>query len=66
MLSQGEPGVTGKISVLGSYDVADGPPWGWRTMYAQPSPDELVISHFNIPPEGNEYLGVETRYTRVG
>jgi hypothetical protein len=26
---------------------------------------ELVISHFNIPPGHDEYLGVETRYRRV-
>jgi len=65
MLSEGEPGATDAISVLGSYDGGDGPQWGWRTTFAQPSGDELVISHFNIPPGGDEYLGVETRYRRV-
>lgn len=66
MFSEGEPGVTDEISVLSHYDVAGGPPWGWRTTFAQPSLDELVVSHFNVPPEGEEYLGVETRYRRVG
>ena len=65
MLSEGEPGVTDAISVLGSYDVAGGPPWSWRTTMSQPLADELVISHFNIPPGGDEYLGVETQYQRV-
>jgi len=65
MLSEGEPDVTDAISVLGSYGDDDGPPWGWRTTFAQPSADELVISHFNIPPGSDEYLGVETRYRRV-
>ena len=65
MLSEGEPGATDVISVLGSYDAEEGPPWGWRTTFARPSPDELVNSHFNIPPGGEEYLGVETRYGRV-
>jgi hypothetical protein len=64
-LSDGRPGETEAISVLGSYDGGEGLPWGWRTTFAQPSPDELVISHFNIPPGGDEYLGVETRYRRV-
>ena len=27
--------------------------------------DDLVISHFDIPPRGPEYLGVETRDRRV-
>ena len=27
--------------------------------------DDLVISHFDIPPGGPEYLGVETRDRRV-
>jgi hypothetical protein len=65
MLSEGEAEVTEDVSVLGSYDAGEGPPWGWRTTFARPSPDELVISHFNIPPGGEEYLGVETRYSRV-
>ena len=65
MLSEGEPGATDTISVLGSYDVGDGSRWGWRTTFAQPSDDEFVISHFNIPPGVDEYLGVETRYRRV-
>jgi hypothetical protein len=66
MLSEGERDLTDAISVLGSYGGGDGgPAWGWRTTFAQPSDDDLVISHFNIPPGGDEYLGVETRYRRV-
>jgi len=65
MLSEGEPGVTDAISVLGGYRAGDGARWGWRTTFARPSVDELVISHYNVPPAGDEYLGVETRYERV-
>jgi len=65
MLSEGEPGVTDAISVLGSYDVGEGPHWGWRTTFEQPSADALVIAHFNIPPGGDEYIGVETSYARI-
>ena len=64
MLSLGEPGVRNEVSVLGSYDAPSGPPWGWRTTFSTPSADELVVSHYNVPPEGSEYLGVETRYRR--
>ncbi|MDH4104142.1 MAG: DUF1579 domain-containing protein [Thermoleophilia bacterium] len=65
MLSVGEPGATDTISVLGAYDAGDGSQWGWRTTVVQPSHDELVVSHFNIPAGADEYLGVETRYRRV-
>jgi len=65
LLSAGEPGAIDAISVLGSYDAGDGSRWGWRTAFAQPFADELVVSHFNIPPGVDEYLGVETRYRRV-
>ena len=65
MLSEGEAAVTDTISVLGSYDAGVGPKWGWRTIFAQPSADELLVSHFNVPSGGEEYLGVETRYHRV-
>ena len=65
MLSEGEPGATDAISVLGGYRAGDGARWGWRTTFARPSVDELVISHYNVPPAGDEYLGVETRYERV-
>jgi len=66
MLSEGAPGVTDEISVLGHYDAAEGPPWGWRTSLGQSSPDALVVEQFNVPPGGEEYLAVETRYRRVG
>ena len=65
LVSEGESGATDGISVLGSYGGDDEPPWGWRTTFRGPSADELVISHFNIPPGGDEFLGVETRYRRV-
>jgi Protein of unknown function (DUF1579) len=64
MILEGDPGAIDTISVLGSYDVGDGSRWGWRSAFAQPSPDELVIAHFNIPAGADEYLGVETRYRR--
>lgn len=65
MLSDGKRGVTDTISVLGTYDAGDGSGWGWRTTFAQPTADELVVAHCNLPPGVEEYLAVETRYRRV-
>ncbi|WP_225412733.1 DUF1579 domain-containing protein [Stigmatella hybrida] len=55
------------LAVLGSYGAPSGPPWGWRTEIHQPSADALVITHYNIPPEGQgpESKAVETVYRRV-
>lgn len=56
----------GRFTVLGSYgDGAGGAPWGWRTEIEQPGDDELVITMFNISPQGEETKAVETRYVRV-
>jgi hypothetical protein len=50
-----------EFSAHGSYDVTDSAPWGWRSMFVKPTPDELVVSH---SPAGDEYLDVETRNRR--
>lgn len=64
MLSEGEPGVSDVVSVLGAYDAGDGVQWGWRSTFELGSSDELVVSHANIPFGVPEYLAVETRYRR--
>ncbi|WNG32926.1 DUF1579 domain-containing protein [Archangium violaceum] len=51
--------------VLGSYEAPSGPPWGWRTDIQQPAPEQLIITHYNISPEGQETRAVETVYRRV-
>ena len=52
--------------VLGSYgDGQGGPRWGWRTRLEQPDPDSLIITMFNLSPQGEEMRAVETRYSRV-
>ena len=56
----------GGFKVLGSYgDGRGGPRWGWRTEIAQPSADELVVTMFNITPDGEETRAVETLYARL-
>ncbi|MFY0580084.1 DUF1579 domain-containing protein [Cystobacter fuscus] len=65
MFSTGSRGGQG-YAVQGSYAAPSGPPWGWRTEIHQPEPDRLLITHYNIPPEGQgpETKAVETEYRR--
>lgn len=52
------------FGVLGSYEAPSGPPWGWRTEVQQPEADRLIITHYNITPDGQEAKAVETDYRR--
>jgi hypothetical protein len=64
---QPAPAGTRLFSALGSFaDPTGGPDWGWRTVIEQPDPDHLAIKMYVIPPDGQEQLGVETQYARVG
>ena len=52
--------------VLGSYpDPNGGPDWGWRTEVVLVDNDHLVITAYNIPPEGGEAKATEALLTRV-
>jgi len=54
------------VSVLGSYGGAGMPePWGWRTEIETPSADSLIITAYNISPEGESVKATETIYTRI-
>jgi hypothetical protein len=65
MLSNGK-GTENGFSVLGSYGGSDIPvPWGWRTVAELQQPDLLVITAYNISPEGQEDKATETVYTRL-
>jgi hypothetical protein len=54
------------VSVFGLYDVEPGTPrWGWRTAYRMPSKDTLIITAFNVSPQGDESKAVEVHYKRT-
>lgn len=64
MLSVGEP-KSPPFEVLGSYpDPEGGPAWGWRTTLSLADSNQLVARHFNITPQGDDVLAVETIYQR--
>ncbi len=53
------------FAVLGFYGGnGDTPAWGWRTEIAIVDQDHIVISAFNITPEGLEAKALETQYRR--
>ncbi len=52
------------LTATGSYAAPSGPDWGWRVELHVVSPDELLVRHYNILPDGEEALAIEARYTR--
>ncbi len=49
--------------LLGHYDAPEGPPWGWRTEVELVDSARLVITMYNISPEGEEAKAVEMTLT---
>ncbi len=64
MLSDGTVEDDGSISVKGHYKVKDHPDWGWRTDII-PGDDSLRIVMYNVSPDGEEEIAVETDFTRI-
>lgn len=67
MFSQGTKGEE-RINVLGSYAYVTPETeqhWGWRTTMEMQGDDEMVITAFNVTPEGEETKALETTYRKV-
>lgn len=65
MFCTGQPTENG-FSVLGSYpDPTGGPDWGWRTELDLIDHDHLVLTAYNILPDGMEAKATQATLTRV-
>ena len=67
MLSEGERG-NKDFKMLGSYTYVTPETeqhWGWRTEIEIISDDEVMITAYNISPEGEETKATETAYKKV-
>lgn len=62
---RGEGATDGTLTALGSYAAPGGPDWGWRIVVAADADTGLRITMFNITPDGQEMLAVESAYRRV-
>lgn len=67
MFSEGKKG-DNNLNVLGSYAYVTPEleqHWGWRTLIDIVSNDEILITAYNISPEGDEVKATEVNYKRV-
>jgi len=64
MLCNGTIDADGRISVVGSYAVPEHSDWGWRTEII-PGENAFRYAMYNVTPEGEEEIAIETDFQRV-
>jgi hypothetical protein len=60
----GTVGADGNLTLKGSYSVGDSPTWGWHIRIAPAAGNTFQLTMYNISPEEEEYLAVESNYSR--
>lgn len=58
-------GDASSVSVRGTYAAPPGPDWGWRIALEPDDADRCTLRMFNITPDDQEVLAVETRLSRL-
>ncbi len=55
------------FSVLGHYEASEEQPelWGWRTEIDVINNNEIVLTAYNISPQGEELIATKTEYRRI-
>ena len=64
MISEGPLDSNNILSAKGSFEVSEGPDWGWRTTIILKSSDSFTFEMYNITPDGQEHLGVQVEYSK--
>lgn len=64
LILSGKVDERGAIDLRGNYEVPNHPDWGWRIV-AGTSEGNLRIKMYNITPEGEEDLAVQSDYKRL-
>ena len=64
MACEGAVDPDGGIDVRGSYAAPPGPDWGWRILLRPAGDATLRLVMYNVTPDGQEALAVETTFAR--